>query len=205
MVLKAFSLREKLKPFLYNLVYQAHNAYEPIIRPIFSLAEQDNQNYLDWGEFLLGENLLVASVIEPGISQRTIYLPGDMFWYDFYSGKKYSPGRHEISVDESSIPLFVREGGIIATLTSERLEFLTFLDDENNKSEFTFYDDDGETLNYKSGEFLKIEGAVKVNSDRVCIDLKCFNQFKSTKIFFRDMVKNRPFEINGSRGSEVVI
>ena len=205
LIQKAFRLREKLKPYLYHLMYRAHMYYEPMIRPIFSIDEQDDQSYLDWGEFLLGENLLVASVIEAGVSQRTVYLPGDKFWYDFFTGRKYSPGRHEISVDESSIPLFVREGAIIATQNSEQLEFLTFLDDENKQRKFSFYDDDGETLNYKSGEFLKIDGEAKINSDRLCLELKSFNQYKPSHILFRDMVKNRLIEINGIEGSEVVV
>ena len=144
-------------------------------------------------------------MIEAGVSQRTVYLPGDKFWYDFFTGRKYSPGRHEISVDESSIPLFVREGAIIATQNSEQLEFLTFLDDENKQRKFSFYDDDGETLNYKSGEFLKIDGEAKINSDRLCLELKSFNQYKPSHILFRDMVKNRLIEINGIEGSEVVV
>ena len=42
---------------------------------------------------LLGGNLLVAAVVEPGQRARRVYLPAGSGWYDFWSGDYYTGGQ----------------------------------------------------------------------------------------------------------------
>lgn len=43
-------------------------------------------------DFMLGPNLLVASVYEKGATTRSVYLPENSVWYDFYTGQRYVGG-----------------------------------------------------------------------------------------------------------------
>ncbi|CAM4303343.1 hypothetical protein [Listeria ivanovii] len=64
-------------------------------------------------EFLLGEDILVAPILEAGATKRDIYLPAGA-WYDRKTGEGY-PGRSTITVDVTleDMPIFIREGAVI--------------------------------------------------------------------------------------------
>ena len=69
-----------------------------------------------WGfemQYMLGDHLLVAPVLQPG-GWVTLYLPaGD--WFDFYSGERVAGGRViNLKVSLSRLPVYVREGAILA-------------------------------------------------------------------------------------------
>ena len=58
--------RYRLIPYFYDLLWRSHRDYAPIIRPTFHDFPQDDHCYLENDDMLLGENLLVAAVVEPG-------------------------------------------------------------------------------------------------------------------------------------------
>ena len=62
----AIELRYRLLPYLYTLLWQAHADDEPMLRPTFLDHEHDAQTFEECDEFLLGRDLLVASVVEAG-------------------------------------------------------------------------------------------------------------------------------------------
>jgi alpha-glucosidase len=83
----AIELRYRLLPYLYTLLWQAHADDEPMLRPTFLDHEHDPQTFEECDDFLLGRDLLVASVVEPDQRQRRVWLPENCSgWYDFYSG-----------------------------------------------------------------------------------------------------------------------
>ena len=66
-----------------------------------------DEKALDIGDqYMFGESILVCPVTEPiyygtgsevlsGIPEkRTVYLPGDCDWYDFYTGERYAGGQY---------------------------------------------------------------------------------------------------------------
>jgi alpha-glucosidase len=63
----AIELRYRLLPYLYTLLWQAHADDEPMLRPTFLDHEHDPQTFAECDD-LLGRDLLVASVVEPGAS-----------------------------------------------------------------------------------------------------------------------------------------
>ncbi len=63
-------------------------------------------------DFLLGRDLLVASVVEPGARQRQLWLPDNQDgWYDFYSHQWFAGGQW-VTLDAplEKLPLLVRAG-----------------------------------------------------------------------------------------------
>jgi alpha-glucosidase (family GH31 glycosyl hydrolase) len=83
--------------------------YLPIEAPDDPRAWQEEQSYF------LGPNFLVAPVVEPGATTRTVYLPPGE-WVDYWRGTIYSGGQ-EITVpaplDGSGPPVFARAGAVI--------------------------------------------------------------------------------------------
>ncbi len=78
---------------------------------------QDDPNvYEESFEFLFGRDILVANVIEEGAKTRKVYLPAGCKWYDWSNKMRcYEGGQTiEIPVTMASIPMFIREGAVIA-------------------------------------------------------------------------------------------
>ncbi|GAE70144.1 alpha-glucosidase [Cutibacterium acnes JCM 18909] len=84
-------LRYRLIPFLYTLSYLAAERREPIVNPVFSL---DDTLLEESDDFLLGHDLLVASVVEKkGQTTRTVTLPHvSDGWFEFDTGVHHDPG-----------------------------------------------------------------------------------------------------------------
>jgi hypothetical protein len=145
-------LRQKLFPYIYSYTNRARTVGTKLIT-----GDRDHP-----GQFLFGEYFLVAPVIEEGAGNREVYLPEGV-WYDFQTEEKFE-GVQSFTVDVStnSLPLFVKGGGIIP----QRPEPKPILLGNNNKllidvysggsGSFRFYEDDGESLEYQSGEFSTI-------------------------------------------------
>lgn len=69
----AIELRYRLMPYLYTLLWQAHADDEPILRPTFLDHEHDVQTFEECDDFMLGRDILVASVVEAGQRQRRVW------------------------------------------------------------------------------------------------------------------------------------
>ncbi len=115
-------LREKLRPYLRSLMQQAHETGEPLMRPLFYHYPEDEQAWQITDQYLFGEDVLVAPVVNAGDRQRSLWLPGNTVWVDAATGERHEGGR-TICVDAplAQLPLFVREDADVLTLVREAL------------------------------------------------------------------------------------
>jgi alpha-glucosidase len=114
-------LRYRLLPYLYDLTWRHANVYEPIIRPTFHDFPDDPRCLEENDDMLLGRALLVAPVVEPGVSKRDVYLPFGTRWFDYWSGETFEGGRTVTRpAPFERPPLFAREGSVIALNTAEQ-------------------------------------------------------------------------------------
>lgn len=159
----AIEFRYRLSPYLYSLTARAHETGLPIMEPMCSAFQHDPNCYEEGVDFMVGDSLLVANVVEKGAVTRRIYLPeGDVF-YDFYNRTAYAGGQTiEIPVTISSIPLFIRSGAIIPmaankidNLTTQHATALHLLCAADKDGQFTLYEDDGFSMDYQDGGYLK--------------------------------------------------
>ena len=154
-------LRYHLLPYIYNVMQQASETGVPALRPLFLDFPHDEHVAGIDDEFLFGGDLLVAPVLHEGATQRDVYLP-EGNWYDYRTGEKFEGGQTvQVPVMLQSIPIFVRAGGFIFSqpvvqstdeMPGNPLEVLIA---PAKSSEAVQYEDDGETLSYRNGNFMK--------------------------------------------------
>ncbi len=152
--------RYRLIPYLYDLLLRYHRDYSPVIRPTFYEFPDDERCYAENDDLMLGENLLVAAVVEPGYRTRKVYLPGGAGWYDFWSGDNYEGGK-EIVVDApwDHTPLLAREGSAIPLNLAEQhfsnradqRGFAIFPHAADDSFVSECFEDDGESYAYRDG------------------------------------------------------
>jgi alpha-glucosidase len=113
----AIALRYRLLPYLWQCFERASRDQVPIIRPTFFNFPQDAQCLEDCDEFMLGEDLLVAPVVEAGAVKRRVYLPSlpeGGRWLEFDTAQAHASGQWvELSAPLERLPVLVRSGARI--------------------------------------------------------------------------------------------
>ena len=151
LVRKAIQLRYHLLPYLYDLAHEDL----PMLRPLVMeyLDDPNTANICD--QFLLGDQLLAAPVMNPGCTARSVYLPAGT-WYDYYTGKRYTGGKYILAeAPMDHLPLFAKAGAIIpvAVGSPECIEDIrdVALEVFPGNGSFLHYTDDGETMAFADG------------------------------------------------------
>ena len=187
----AIKLRYSMSPYLYSLEYRAHKTGLPIMQPMFMVFQNDSNTYNEGVDFMWGDSLLVANVVEKGAEIREVYLPdtGDknIRFYDYYTRNEYEGGKTiKVPVDISSIPMFIKSGAIIPmaanelnNLMNDKVDSLHIIMAPDIDSSFTIYDDDGKTNDYKNGSYLKTDISVKAGA-KTYIDFEYEGSYENT-------------------------
>lgn len=158
---KMIEFRMTLLPYLYTTFVQACEAGLPINRPLIVDYANDTNCQRLADEFLLGDSLLVAPVIEPTKDRRMVYLPTGT-WIHWWTHKSYS-GKNYYVVDAppAEPPLFVKAGSVIPRqevqqYVGEKSLQLTQLEIfPAEKISGLLVEDDGLTTAYREGKELR--------------------------------------------------
>jgi alpha-glucosidase len=146
--------RYQILPYIYSLFYDASLTGLPVQRSLAIDYTHDHKIYDGQfqNQYLFGPFFLIAPV-ESDKSFVKVYLPeGD--WYSLYTGQRYS-GNNEFILEcpLNKLPVFVKAGALIpmqpsrdhTNIQSDLLILHVYV---GNSSSFTYYDDDGSTLQY---------------------------------------------------------
>ncbi|MGN1369971.1 MAG: TIM-barrel domain-containing protein [Aristaeellaceae bacterium] len=108
---KYLFIREKLRPYLRQVMREAHESGAPVMRPLFYDFPADKAAWQVEDSYMLGPDLLVSPVMEPGVTERQVYLPKGAVWKDAYTGQTY-PGGQTVTVPAPMdvIPVMIRDG-----------------------------------------------------------------------------------------------
>ena len=163
--------RYELSPYTYSLAYRAYLYGEPLVPPLFYYYQSDPAVREMGHEKLIGRDLLAAIVAAYGETQRNVYLPaGD--WIDYHTNQRiHSSGAWfgpfpEYIAGRFKLPLFARSGAILPQMFvddktmnifgkrtdgSVRDELIARVYADPAFTNFTLYEDDGQTIAYQSG------------------------------------------------------
>jgi alpha-glucosidase (family GH31 glycosyl hydrolase) len=160
-------LHNALPPYLYAYGAQAYQTGQPTMRDVV-LRYPDHPEALSQDyQYLLGDELLVAPVVEEGATTRNVWFPPGA-WFSFWDHQRYEgPGYHEVPAPLEEIPLFVRGGAILPLLAEpvvtlakvpaddllRHLEFRLYPTGRDGESHVTFHDGSSITLQ-ESGDSL---------------------------------------------------
>ncbi len=153
-VRKAIKLRYRLLPYTYTLAWENNQSGAPLTRPIWYYEPANRELYKIDDTYFWGENLLVAPVLEKGVTERKVYLPKGV-WFDFYTGEKHQ-GQQWITqkLSMENIPVFARGGSFIPmtkkpfsntedySLQSLLIHFYPS-GEKGKQINYTLYEDDG--------------------------------------------------------------
>ncbi|MTJ84063.1 MAG: glycoside hydrolase family 31 protein [Telmatospirillum sp.] len=153
-------LRYRLIPYLYDLLWRSHSRFEPMIRPTFHDFPDDPRCFEENDDMLLGSDLLVAAVVEPGARSRPVYLPAGADWYDVWSGECHQGGQDiDLPAPWDRPPLLARAGSAIPLNLAEqhfgsaadRRGFALFPHRGEGRVFSSIFEDDGHSEAYRNG------------------------------------------------------
>jgi alpha-glucosidase len=212
-VSELMKFRVKLTPYFYQLMYESHKAYKPVLRPTFYQFPDDELTFEENDDFMVGDHLLVASVVEKGAQQRDVYLPQNgKGWYDFYSEMRYDSGQTiTLPAPYNETPLLVQAGAIVPindhevtfqNKNEESRAFHCYPHFEEGKISFSLYEDDGNTNDYRNGVSTFVNVTMNCSAKEVRVDVKKEGSFVlpySNVRLYLPKGETRTIIVNGSR------
>ena len=184
----AILLRYRFTPYLYSHEYAASQTGAPIMRALVYEFQDDPAVYDESFEFMFGRDILVANVVEPGVTSQKVYLPAGCKWYDWNNKFAcYEGGQTiEIPVTMASIPMFVREGACIAMadnqlmcMEKDHTTDLHLIVAPKGVTTTVLYDDDGVTNDFTAGAYHKTT-ITTTQGERVTMDFASEGSYTDT-------------------------
>ncbi|SCL36264.1 alpha-D-xyloside xylohydrolase [Micromonospora nigra] len=109
----ALRLRYRLMPYLWSAAVRAARTGTPVMRALLVDTPQDPTAWTTDLQYRLGEDLLVAPVVDPS-GERDVYLPVGDDWVDAATGHRHRGGQHlRVRVPLERMPLYVRHGTLL--------------------------------------------------------------------------------------------
>jgi alpha-D-xyloside xylohydrolase len=86
-------LRERLRPYIHKHMEITSITGTPIMRPMFYDYPEDEICYTLGDQYMFGDDILFAPIVNQGQIERQVYLP-DGTWVNVNDGKEYEGGRY---------------------------------------------------------------------------------------------------------------
>lgn len=109
---RADELKYRLMPYVYAQAKDASQRGLPMVRALFVEYPDDPGAWQVEDEYLFGTDILVAPLMESGMTGRDVYLPPGQ-WIDYQTGKSYAGGWHKVEAGQIPVVMLVRDGAVI--------------------------------------------------------------------------------------------
>jgi alpha-glucosidase len=177
-------LRYRLLPYLYSVVALCREFGYPVIRPLWMADPRNPALRAVDDSYLVGDSLLVAPVLHPGVSERRVFLPAGA-WYDFWTNEPLKGGQTiTVTAPLERLPLFVRAGTVLPlhpemNYTREKAVEPMTLRVYPGKGDSVHYEDDGEGLTYLQGEYRWIYTSCEWDDNQFIIKRRTAGRYES--------------------------
>ncbi|MGD0584133.1 MAG: TIM-barrel domain-containing protein [Bacteroidales bacterium] len=153
-------LRHSLIPYIYSMAYKSSEGGLPLVRGMYLYYPEQTEAYYYDRQYMFGDNFLVSPIASPGKqASTTVWFPNGT-WTNFFTDEIINgPITKTISCDLSSMPAFVKSGSIIPMIpysdytgqaVGDTLLMRVYTGDD---AFFDLYDDEGDDLAYKTGQY----------------------------------------------------
>lgn len=186
---KYANTRMNLLPYIYSEAKKTSDTGVPMMRATVLDYPQDTNTYGLTSQYMFGDNLLVAPVVNQGETNKSIYLPRGE-WIDFWWGAQRPSGRtitYYAGADD--IPVFVKSGSIIPMNLNANYELggsignnlnsysnLTFRIYPNGTTSYNWYDDIG-------GSVKTIASTEQYSANTETVSLPPINSTSTLQVF----------------------
>lgn len=153
-------LRYRLLPYLYSMSWDAMRNRSTFMRALAFDFRTDPKALALTDEYMFGKALLVAPVLQEGAASRSVYLPGQRPWFDFWTSERLGGG---VTIDAAApidrIPVYVRAGSIVPlgpvkpyadAPSNAPIEIRVYPGADGT---FTLYDDAGDGFGYTRSDY----------------------------------------------------
>lgn len=156
---KYIELRYQMLPYVYSLADEMSRTGVPMMRPLYLEYPTEEALVTNGSTFLWGSDIFVAPKVEDFLMPYDVTIPPGE-WYDFWTNEKVK-GTIKVDPPLDVLPVYIRSGAIIpmqpltqstAEVPKGPLELRVY---PGPNCHGTLYADDGNTLNYQKGEFLR--------------------------------------------------
>lgn len=196
-------MRYALLPYIYSTAWAVHDEGQSFMKALGIEYPSDNHALDVKDQYLFGNSLLVAPVMEYEARQRSVYLPEGDVWVDFWTGKAFEGGQ---AVDAEAaldiIPLYVKAGSVLPWARKKQYADVASWDTLQVRvypgadGSFVLYEDEGDNYNYEQGAY----ATIRFDWDDTARELTVGMREGS----FKGMVEKRIFDVvlvGGSLGT----
>ncbi len=107
---KYIHLRERMRPYVRQIMEAAHEKGTPAMRPLFYDFPEDKKAWEIEDEYMFGPDLLVAPVLYEEQRERTLYLPEGL-WRNINDDQEYQGGKEiTVAAPLDQLPVFAKAG-----------------------------------------------------------------------------------------------
>lgn len=210
---KSIDFRYSILPYIYSCFIKSSLTGEPIMRPMVFDFQKDLSLRNTSDQFMFGNNILVAPIIEKGALSRKVILP-EGNWY-LYGKPGAIAGGKTITADApiDVCPVYAREGSVIASIAPiqtttdykpKEIILNVYIPAGDGEWKSVLYEDDGISEKYLEGERLTTEFTVKKTGGKTILTAKVEGKkpagFQREKFIIRTIgktVKDKTISNNG--------
>jgi alpha-glucosidase (family GH31 glycosyl hydrolase) len=180
-----FQLRYAMQPYLYTEARRTYDTGVAFLRPLYYDWPEVNESYSNKDEYLFGDQMLVAPVVEPGdktsgLAAEQVWLPAGE-WIEQPTGKHFTGPisvSRKFSIDQ--IPVYVKAGAIVPMqppmlYTGQKpvdpLIVNVWPLQHGSSSGYSVYEDSGVAEDYQRGVFTRLPIKAAQTGDNLKVEI----------------------------------
>lgn len=111
---KYLFIREKMRPYVTELMTQAHEKGTPVMRPMFYDFPEDKECWNVETQYMFGDRVIVVPITDLNCRRTKAYLPAGAIWRNAWTNETLEGGQWvEVDAPIEQIPLFTKDDFVL--------------------------------------------------------------------------------------------